>query len=269
MNQVCSDRAFAVFLTVCFAVLGCVSCAPQDPLAALMEGERGRVVRVLDGDTLALNTGLVVRLVCVTAPNAKDVYGKESTRILEDLTQGRMVTLHYGGLTRDKFGRALAHVRTVDNLGPKLWINQALIQQGAGWVDVYPDTVEACAPLVEDELATMDARQGLWRKRDYRPINAETCCGERGVKFISGTIEEARSGADWALRDEPGRDTFQAQKCTLRLTHLPFAVVYAGGCLPQHTKAKAMIHVRGYFTGEKIDARHPMNVRVQSSGSEN
>lgn len=47
-------RAIAVFgLLIALAACG----APKDPLDELVVGERGRVVRVLDGDALVLDTG--------------------------------------------------------------------------------------------------------------------------------------------------------------------------------------------------------------------
>ena len=229
-----------------------IGCSDPDPLKGLIKGETGRVVKILDGDTVALNTGLVVRLVCVTAPNFKELHGKESTRLLEDIVQGREIELYYGGLTRDKFDRALAHVKTVDNLGAPYWINQSLIQQGAGWVDVYPDTADACAPLIADELAALEARQGLWRKRDYKAQKAQTCCEARGVKFITGVVENAQHNEATAT-------------CSLSLKGMTPAVEYAGMCLEIHQTAAnegAEVFVRGYFNTEILDARHPLNVRI-------
>ena len=42
--------------------------APADPLEGLAVGERGRVVRVIDGDALVLSTGQSVRLIGIEAP---------------------------------------------------------------------------------------------------------------------------------------------------------------------------------------------------------
>ena len=45
------------------------ACGKAGPLDTLQPGEQGRVVRILDGDTLALNTGLVVKLASLEAPS--------------------------------------------------------------------------------------------------------------------------------------------------------------------------------------------------------
>ena len=45
------------------------ACGSSGPLAGLQPGEEARVVRILDGDTLALSTGLVVKLASLEAPS--------------------------------------------------------------------------------------------------------------------------------------------------------------------------------------------------------
>ena len=64
--------------------------AAEDPLDELAVGEHGRVVRVLDGGALVLDTGQSVRLVGIEAPAApyKDREGdpgyEDAMRLLED-----------------------------------------------------------------------------------------------------------------------------------------------------------------------------------------
>jgi len=58
-------------------LIGLAACnTSEDPLDELAVGERGRVVRVLDGDALVLDTGQSVRLVGVEAPAAPTATGK-------------------------------------------------------------------------------------------------------------------------------------------------------------------------------------------------
>ena len=96
--------------------MGCmtlVACGAPGPLDSLEPGERGRVVRVVDGDTIVLDTGQSVRLVGIEAPSggyrdhAPQPYPTESKRMMEDIVLGRDIQLHYGGLTRDRYDRAL------------------------------------------------------------------------------------------------------------------------------------------------------------------
>jgi endonuclease YncB( thermonuclease family) len=76
-------------------------CSQQGDLSA---GEQGRVARVLDGDSLALDTGLRVRLVEVEAPapgydgRVDEPWAMEAKAVLAAAAVGRQAQLWYGGL---------------------------------------------------------------------------------------------------------------------------------------------------------------------------
>ncbi|MBI1253587.1 MAG: hypothetical protein GC196_04490 [Hyphomonas sp.] len=64
-------------LAIAGLLFGLAACnAAADPLDELAVGERGRVVRVVDGDALALDTGQSVRLVGVEAPPHRTATGR-------------------------------------------------------------------------------------------------------------------------------------------------------------------------------------------------
>ena len=111
------------------------ACAAEADLA---EGEAGRVARVLDGDSLALDTGLRVRLAEVEAPAAgyrdrADEPGAAAARaVLERAGLGREARLWYGGLSRDRYERAIAHVIAKDEVGADVWLNGLVARQGGG-----------------------------------------------------------------------------------------------------------------------------------------
>ncbi len=151
-----------------------VACSPSHPLDQLEPGETGRVVRVLDGDALILETGQSVRLIGIEAPAAgyRDreaaPYSDEASRLLEDMALGRQVQLFYSGLTRDRYDRALAHVRTMDASGPDLWLNLEQVKRGGAQVRLYPDTAVFGSMLLQEEQAARLDQAGLWSNRAYR-----------------------------------------------------------------------------------------------------
>ena len=83
-----------------------LSACGQDIRDDWLRGEQGRVARVIDGDSLVLETGLVVRLVSVEAPafawneRLEHPYAEQSKRALERLTLGREVQLYYPGMKK-------------------------------------------------------------------------------------------------------------------------------------------------------------------------
>lgn len=66
----------------------------------------GRVVRVLDGDTIDVMLSqhpVRVRLVNIDAPEKKQDYGRWSEKIMKSLVAGKTVTVTY--FQRDRYGR--------------------------------------------------------------------------------------------------------------------------------------------------------------------
>lgn len=158
---------------ICGAWTWLVACGGPSPLADMEPGERGRVSSIIDGDALVLDTGQSVRLVSIEAPvlypreRPPDPHAAESARILEDLTLGRQVQLHYPGLTRDRYDRALAHVLTRDGAGPALWLNEEMVRRGGAWVRLYPDTAARGQELLEIEAEARNDQRGLWATSRY------------------------------------------------------------------------------------------------------
>lgn len=175
-------------------------------------GETGRVVRVIDGDALVLDTGQSVRLVSIEAPALRprnrepDAYAVEASRALEDMAMGRQVRLYYPGLTRDRYDRALAHVVTIDGAGPRLWLNKELVAQGAARVRLYPDTAMRGAELLALENEAREAGAGLWTKRDFLVRDVALIEAQSGgFSVLTGTFELKGAGREdeacvWTLR---------------------------------------------------------------------
>lgn len=188
------------------ALAALAACSAPDPLAGTQPREHGRVVRVIDGDALVVDTGQSVRLVGIEAPAGpyKDregaPYFNESRRMLEDTALGREMQLFYAGLTRDRYDRALSHVMTTDALGPDLWLNREMVARGGA--RVYPDAAGANDLLLAPEADARAANLGLWVTKAYRiPVAARLSTEEQGASCelcLTGsalTLEIKRSAA--------------------------------------------------------------------------
>ena len=183
-------RLFAILAGLLLA-----ACTPPSPLPDMEAGEARRVVRVIDGDALALNTGQSVRLIGIEAPALRprgrepDTYAVEAQRALEDMALGREVRLYYSGMTRDRYDRALAHVVTTDGAGPELWLNMELVRSGAAWVRFYPDTASNEAAFLDAEAQGRAEKKGLWGKAAYRIRDAARLPADtRGFVLITAVL---------------------------------------------------------------------------------
>ncbi len=249
-------RLFAIFVS-----LTLVACAPSSPLPNMEAGESGRVVRVIDGDALALNTGQSVRLIGMEAPALRprgrepDTYAVEASRTLEDMAMGREVRLYYSGMTRDRYDRALAHVVTTDGSGPELWLNMELVKRGAARVRFYPDTASDEAAFLEAEAQARTEKTGLWGKSAYRIRDAARLPTDtRGFVLITAVLGTAA---------RPTGRYAHNQTCQRALLSAELVLEVRKGAgeicdLPDGTR----LLLRGWVSGGRMDLTLPQHAET-------
>jgi micrococcal nuclease len=135
----------------------CDATAIDDPNARCGPAQ-AVVERVVDGDTVELDTGERVRYLLVDSPELGDCFGAEAAEHNRRLVEGETVTLDYDVQCRDDYDRLLAHVavggREIDLL---------LVERGLACTLVVPPNGSDRAPEVE--AAEARARRegvGLW-----------------------------------------------------------------------------------------------------------
>jgi len=244
------------FLLTCFALLA--GCAKLHPLDALEPGERGRVVRILDGDALVLDTGQSVRLAGIEAParpykeREGEPFQDKSRRMLEDMALGREVQLFYAGLTRDRYDRALAQVRTIDALGPDLWLNAELLRRGGARMRVYPDTAGGSETFPTLEAEAREAKRGLWAMKVWHVPNA-TALPDPFERFqlVSGRV----SGME-------GTETY-GTSCELSLENAALRLDISNSAASYCQLAEGtLVLARGYVKEGRMDVTHPLNLQA-------
>ncbi len=146
---------------------------------ALRAGETGRVDRVIDGDsfvmTLAEGGEISVRLSAIQAPRTAQrasrawPYAAEAKAGLAALIQGRSVQLFYGGETRDRFGRAVAQVHTLDSARQKdLWVQGEIVRLGLARVYSWKGELADIEALYVLEGEARERSRGIWGSAFYR-----------------------------------------------------------------------------------------------------
>lgn len=252
-------KTFTLAIGLVLSLLGVASCAEPDPLKALEQGETGRVVRIIDGDALVLDTGLTVRLAGIEAPaperrNRKGApYAEEAARLLEDLSLGRKVRLIYPGITRDRYDRALAYVVTEDNLGPTLWLNQEMLRRGGARVRLYPDTSRLGELLLASERQARETEIGLWALSSYKIRPAHYLPEDaRGFYIVTGTPGTSRPSAN------------ERAACTRSLTgtRLNLDIGQAAISFCQKEAPRTPIRIRGYIRDGHMELTHPLNAEA-------
>lgn len=130
-----------------------------------------RVTRVVDGDTIELETGVKIRYLMVNAPETtsgkNECYGQNAVTFNTDLVLDKVVDLSYDVECEDRFGRTLAYV----SVGGQE-VNSLLLERGYGCLlHIPPDGDDRLGEFKALEAAAKAAGRGLWGACNPIPCN--------------------------------------------------------------------------------------------------
>ena len=162
--------ATALVFSLSFLSISKTSVEPEKQ-AAPSAGESGRVARIIDGDNLVLDSGLKVSLSAIQSPKLiwEGKYDEwpladDAQETLRLLTSGKTVKLFYGGDKRDRYGRAVAQVYTLDDKDePDVWLQEAMIKAGMARVYSWQGHRQDTAALYRAEAEARNAKRGIWQ----------------------------------------------------------------------------------------------------------
>jgi endonuclease YncB( thermonuclease family) len=132
-----------------------------------------QVKRVVDGDTIELESGEKVRYIGMNTPesvkagSAVECFGKEASVKNKELVEGKMVRLEKDVSEKDKYGRLLRFVYLEDGT----FVNDVLVREGYARVSTFPPDVRFAERFLASERVARDDKRGLWAD--------ETCAGKR------------------------------------------------------------------------------------------
>lgn len=131
----------------------------------------GIVARIVDGDTIELESGERIRYLMVNTPETtggkNECYGQNAVTFNTDLVLGKAVTLAYDTQCEDMFGRTLAYV-TVGGQE----VNTLMVERGYACVLHIPPNGDDRADEFDDlEAAARQGMRGLWGACDPIPCN--------------------------------------------------------------------------------------------------
>ena len=118
------------------------------------------VKKVIDGDTVELFNGTVLRYVGITAPEEGEDFAEEATKLNKELVEGKEIKLEYDNYKSDKFGRILAYA-IVDDKN----ISVELVQKGMAEIVVYQKRKPFIhqAQLLEAQTEARKQKLGIWK----------------------------------------------------------------------------------------------------------
>lgn len=123
---------------------------------------QGKVIRVLDGDTIEVlqdKKPVRIRLANIDAPEKKQAFGRWSANQLKALLAGQSVTVSY--TQTDRYGRIIGRVFTTNGTDA----SRFMVQSGAAWVYERYNT-DKLLPALQREA--QEQKRGLWA--DSNPV---------------------------------------------------------------------------------------------------
>lgn len=129
------------------------------------------VRRVIDGDTVELADGRLVRYIGIDTPEVRrrmgeawvkdpEPYAEAATEANRRLVEGKTVRLEYDVRTHDKYGRILAYVYVDDRM-----VNDALLEAGYAHLLTIPPDVKYVERFRASAARARTAGRGLWAAR--------------------------------------------------------------------------------------------------------
>jgi len=155
-------RSARAWLGAALILVAAPGCRPAVPTEA---GVRD----VIDGDTVRLSDGRLVRYLGIDAPEARRRVGEEwvedpepfsraATEANRLLVGGRTIRLEYDVNPTDRYGRLLAYVYVDGEM-----VNEALVREGLAVLLTIPPNVKHTERLRQAQEEARRAARGIWR----------------------------------------------------------------------------------------------------------
>ena len=160
---------FLLFLGICLITIGCVFyflktkevvqiipkvTSPPDLTFA-------KVTRVIDGDTIVIDTGEKIRYIGINTPELEisECYATEASGINQSLVLDKVVRLEKDTSETDKYGRLLRYVYVGND-----FINNELVKNGSARVETVKPDIKYEGEFVTWQKFAEQNKLGLWGK---------------------------------------------------------------------------------------------------------
>lgn len=174
----CKLVTYLIGLFIVATVTACVPPSQGDTSSASTppQGEQARVVFVIDGDTIDVESQgqeYRVRYIGVDTPERDEPFYEEATEANRRMVAGEQVILVQDVSETDKYGRLLRYVYLPDGT----FVNAELINQGYGRVVTFPPDVAQIEFLTDLQRQARENQRGLWGQSQMQalPQGCDTC----------------------------------------------------------------------------------------------
>lgn len=183
------------------AMLAAITLFLSVPELVFAQRSNYKVKDVVDGDTLRLYNGQIVRYLGVDTPEVRERRGStwiyspepfavEASNFNRSMVSGKTVRLEFDSRHDDKYGRWLCYVFNGD-----VMVNEELLRSGYAVIAILPPNTKYTHRLAAAQAEAIAARRGMWR--DLKGMGAEEACDHVGsVVKIRGKVKGTSIGGN-------------------------------------------------------------------------
>ena len=251
---------------------------PSQPECAVPYAFSATVTRVIDAETVELDSGQVVRLIGSLAPRApltvatEDDWPQEKAAeaALRSLVLGQAVDIHAeAGAAKDRYGRLLANVYVKED-GGRIWVQGKLVSDGHARAYGLPRNFPCLSSLVKREREARYLERGLWKLSVYRVREASKTIDLRRLRstyqVVEGVVANVARvrGATYLNFGVDWRTDF-----TVTVPSAAVATEFSSRETLTALEGKR-IRVRGWIeqrNGPQIEVTHPDAIEILEDGS--
>ncbi len=143
-----------------------------------LESDYFTVTRVIDGDTIEINTGERVRLICIDTPETYESGYQEAKDYLTNLILNKEVYLEKDVSETDRYGRLLRYVYTKEDCTDlaDCFVNLKIVLHGYGGAYPYDPDTTLCPQIENAEEIARENSLGIWADIETTPSGFEYIC---------------------------------------------------------------------------------------------
>ncbi len=122
--------------------------------------DRFVVAGIVDGDTVELRGGDVLRLLAIDTPEKGERLYDEAAELLRELAFDKTAEIEFTGRRRDKYGRLLGYLY-IDSL----FVNREILRRGLGYLYLFRDNElqqDRIGQLLAAQRQAIENKVGLW-----------------------------------------------------------------------------------------------------------
>jgi len=127
-----------------------------------------RVSEVIDGDTIILSDGDIIRFLGINTPENGMYFYMESKDVLETMIHEEDITLEKDVSDCDLYGRKLRYVFFKD-----IFVNLEMVKRGFANIYTYPPDVKYAEEILMAERYARENNLGLWELSEFNDIHIE------------------------------------------------------------------------------------------------